>query len=428
MQTIRTIADVVTWRLCLGCGACAYICKEKKVKLVDFAAVGIRPVLEHADCGTCRDCLDVCPAVQSDFRHAPAASLPEPSADLGPEWGPVLSAWEGHATDPEIRFQGSSGGALTAIGAYCLDTLGMHGVLHIGQDSDDPVRNRTRLSRSRAALSAACGSRYSPACVCNGLGLVEDAPAPCAIIGQPSEIAAVRNAIRMRQKLERNVGLTLSFFCAGSPSTLGTLALLQRMSVDMGRLRGLRYRGMGWPGHFAPTLTGEVEPCGKLPYRESWAFLQAYRPWSAQMWPDGAGELADICCGDPWYVEPDGRNPGFSLVLARTKIGHEIIEGAIRAGYLTLNPAEPWKIRKSQNGLLQKKGAVWGRRLAMRSLVLPVTRLDGLDLRRCWQPLPMREKIRATLGTLRRVFVRKLYRPMRVNSLDGVPVKQATLQ
>jgi hypothetical protein len=53
--------------------------------------------------------------------------------------------------------------ALTALGAYCVAALGMHGVLHIAQDPDDPIRNRTRLSRTREELLAATGSRYSPA-------------------------------------------------------------------------------------------------------------------------------------------------------------------------------------------------------------------------------------------------------------------------
>ena len=142
MAHIKKLSDVVSWRLCLGCGACAYICPEQKVRLVDFFAEGIRPVVAADECQECRQCLDVCPAVQSDYRQAPAKGSNFTDA-FTREWGPVVALWEGHATDPEIRFKGSSGGALTAISAYCLEVLGMHGVLQIGQDPDDPVRNRT---------------------------------------------------------------------------------------------------------------------------------------------------------------------------------------------------------------------------------------------------------------------------------------------
>ena len=417
MGKIKILADVVDWRLCVGCGACAYICPDDRVRLMDFFAEGIRPVVSAGDCKDCTLCLEVCPAVQSDFK----ISEPAPN-DFTREWGPIVAIWEGHATDPEIRFKGSSGGALTAISAYCMEKLGMHGVLHIGQDADDPLRNRTRLSRSRGELMAAAGSRYSPASVCNGLGLIETAPAPCVIVGKPAEIAAVRNARKLRPVLEAKVGVTLSFFCAESPSTRGTVALLEKLGIDPTAVVDLRYRGYGWPGHFAPTRNGEAEPCQKLTYRESWAFLQAFRPWSVQLWPDGSGELADISCGDPWYEQPDGKNPGFSLVVARTARGQEIIKGAIAAGYLSLQPAENWKLVKSQSGLLAKKGSVWGRRLATRLLGLPVARLEGLDLWHCWKPLAWGDKLRAMFGTMRRIIARKIYRRLRLDARQAKPV------
>lgn len=422
MPRIQKLTDVVDWRLCLGCGACAYICPQH-VKLVDFLTEGIRPVVETADCGNCRECLDVCPAVQSDFRHDTPFATDD---DFTKEWGPIAGVWEGHATDETVRYQGSSGGALTALAAYCIERHGMHGVLHIAQDPSDPVRNRTQLSRTRAQLLAAAGSRYSPASVCNGLGLVEQAPAPCAIIGKPSEISGVRNARALRPGLDRKVGVTMSFFCAESPSTRGTVALLEKLHVDPQSVHTLRYRGFGWPGHFAPIVAGKTEPDHKLTYSESWAFLQSFRPWSVQLWPDGSGELADISCGDPWYEAPDGKNPGFSLVIARTAVGREIIEGAIAAGYLSLKEAEKWKVAKSQSGLLAKKGAVWGRRLASRIAGLPVTRLPGLDLWHCWGPLRFKDKIRATAGTLRRIFGRKLRRRLQLDATTAKPLPPPT--
>jgi coenzyme F420 hydrogenase subunit beta len=398
------------------------------VQLVDFLAEGIRPIVAAGDCKDCVLCLDVCPAVHTHFGLQ--ASSAESRAEARPaggdgftkEWGQILEIWEGHASDEEIRFKGSSGGVLTALALYCVERAGMHGVLHTGQDPADPLRNRTRLSRTRSELLAASGSRYSPASVCNGLDLVEAALAPCAIIGKPAEIAAVRNAAGLRPELNRNVGLIMSFFCAESPSTRGTVELLEHLDVDPASLNDLRYRGYGWPGHFAPTCTGATEPCRKMTYRESWGFLQAYRPWSARLWPDGSGELADISCGDPWYEPPDGKNPGFSLVVVRTERGREIINAAIAEGYVVLQPAERWKLLKSQSALLEKKGAIWGRRLALRCMRLPITQFCGLDLWPCWKLLAMTDKLRAIFGTLRRIFTRRLYRPLKLDPNCAKPV------
>ncbi len=406
------VNSVVSRRLCVGCGACAYICPKGQIALWDFLDEGVRPVVgDPASCGECRRCVDVCPGVETDFGVLP----PGPAlgdARFRQDWGQILEIWEGHAVDPTIRFRGSSGGALTALAAYCLERGGMHGVLHIGQNPEDPVRNSTRLSRTRDDLMKAVGSRYAPASVCNGLALVEAAPAPCAIIGKPSEIAALRKAEAMQPGLAAKVGVAMSFFCAESPSTAGTLALLEKMGVRPAELADLRYRGEGWPGHFAPTRRGETAPAGKMTYAESWAFLQRFRPWSVQLWPDGSGELADISCGDPWYEQPDGENPGFSLVVVRTEKGREIVRGAIEAGYVTLTPAEPWKLDRSQANLATKKGAVGGRIAAQRLAGLPAPRFRRASMLGCWLRLPWKEKLRSFAGTLRRIRTRGLRKPL----------------
>ena len=141
--------------------------------------------------------------------------------DAGRSWGTVLETWEGFSMDEEIRYRGSSAGLATAIGLYCVEKAGMHGVLHIGADPDAPVRNRTFLSVDRAGLLGRTGSRYSPASPCDGLGRIETAPAPCVFVGKPCDVAGLRKAQSLRETLDRRVGIAIGIFCAGTPSTGG---------------------------------------------------------------------------------------------------------------------------------------------------------------------------------------------------------------
>ena len=422
------VADIVRWRLCVGCGACASACPEQNIRLVDVPAEGIRPLLADPQrCGSCTACLAVCPGHELDYSYH--RSRPGIVAGLAPAFGPVIEIWEGHARDPEIRLAGSSGGALTALGLYGLERLGMHGVLHVGADPAEPLRNRTGLSRSRRELMARTGSRYAPASACDSLNLIEAAPAACVFIGQPAEVAALEKARRLRPQLDRRVGLTLSFFCAGSPSTQGTVDLLKTMGIDAAQLGSLRYRGNGWPGSFAAGLKDGSAPIQRLSYRESWAFLQRYRPYGAHLWPDDTGEAADIYCGDPWYEDPKADALGSSLVVARTAAGREAVRGAMAAGYLDLTPAEPWKLVASQRNLTRKRRAIAGRRLAFRAFGLPVTRLRGFPLVRLWLGLPPREQFNSVFGTARRIWQRKYYRPageapVRRTALGGLLVRR----
>ena len=221
---LRSIRDVAERQLCSGCGACAYAAPAA-VRMVDDLDQGRRPVVvDGADTSAA---LAVCPGVGLDAPTVP----PGAERDLVRGWGPVLEVWEGYASDPDVRFRASSGGAATALAVYGLERGGMHGVLHIRAREDAPVLNETHLSTSRQELTAHVGSRYAPASPCDGLGAIEAAPGPCVFVGKPCDVAATAKARALRPELDRRLGVTIAIFCAGAPSTRGTLAMLERMGI-----------------------------------------------------------------------------------------------------------------------------------------------------------------------------------------------------
>src|SRR5688572_19225307 len=180
-MTLKTVQDIVDWRLCLGCGTCAYICPQDNIRLVDVSNEGIRPEVIAESCGSCRLCLEVCPAYEND--HTAINARLGLIDEVREACGPVLEIWEGHATDSAIRLAGASGGVISAFSLYCLERENMYGVLHIGQDPDNPLRNKTGMSRTRRELLEKTGSRYAPASACDSLHLIENSPAPCVFIG-----------------------------------------------------------------------------------------------------------------------------------------------------------------------------------------------------------------------------------------------------
>lgn len=408
-MNFKSIDEVVAWRACVGCGACSYLSGEG-IRMRNIPEVGHRPVRTGAPlrCSEA-DLLAVCPGAGTEL--ASARSVPGVSAETIAANGPTLEVWEGHAADPELRHSGSSGGALSALAAYCLQQAEFHGVLHVGPDLTDPYRNRTVMSHSLEDLRKTTGSRYAPASVCDGLQMIEDAPGPCLFIGQPSEVAALRKAQGLRPGLGDKVGLALSFFCAGSPPTQATVNLIRSHGIDPEEVTQIRYRGRGWPGNFAVWVKGKPDPVVEMTYADSWAILQAMRPWSTQIWPDGSGEHADITCGDPWYREVKLGEPGSSLVVVRTELGRRMLHAAMEAGFLSLTRIDESKLLGSQKNLIHKKGAVWGRLLAMRLLGIPAPRHRGYKLFAMWQLLSLRDKASSIFGTVRRILQRGYRKP-----------------
>lgn len=411
MKHFKNTQEVGEWRLCVGCGACAYACQDGNITLVDVLQDGIRPICDNTRCQECGDCVKVCPGVE--LYSPPVIDSQKVISALAKNWGSVLEVWEGYATDPEIRRKGSSGGLATALALYCIEKGKMAGVLHIGPDEKEAYRNRTFFSTSRSALLRLTGSRYSPASPCNNLKIIEGADNPCVFVGKPCDCAGLRKAQQLRPGLAGKTGVAISIFCAGTPSTKGTLDLLEGLGVTPDQVQEMRYRGNGWPGRASVRTREEKAPVLSLSYKESWGFLQKYRPYRCYLCPDGTGESADISCGDPWYRKIGEDEAGFSLVLVRTERGRSILRGAIENGYVLLEPAEPAVLQLSQKGMPMKRGAIWGRLLVMKALGIPTPQLIGFSLLANWLDLPIEEKARSLYGTFKRILQRKYHRPFK---------------
>lgn len=352
--------------------------------------------------------LAICPGKGLDAPLPEEGMRGELTGVLLRDWGPVYGVWEGWAADSGIRYAGSSGGAASALALFCLERAGMEGVLHTAAREDIPYLNETVYSRSREELAARTGSRYAPASPVEGLTSLEAQPGPSVFIGKPCDAAAVKKAAELRPGLAQKLGVTIAFFCAGTPSVAGNLALLKRVGVDdPAKVRRLRYRGNGWPGLWTVEFVdadGNLQT-RELTYADSWGFLQRYRQWRCYICPDHTGEHADIAVGDPWYRPVEPGEAGKSLIVARSKRGLDLILEAEKAGYLVLETKDETLLARSQPNLLQTRGSLWGRLLTLRLLGAGAPRFRGYVFLPLWLgKLTLLQKAQSVYGTAKRVF------------------------
>lgn len=251
--------------------------------------------------------------------------------------GSYVGVWVAHATDPQIRFTASSGGALTALHAWLVQTGRATRVLGAAAATGDQRRTVPVSITTREEALRAAGSRYAPVGTltgAHGLGKGE------AVTGKPCEIAALRALGEHDRSTPSERPLLLSFFCAGTPSQRSTEDLLARTGLDPERpVDELRYRGGGWPGGFRAR---QGDRMGEADYATSWGqILGRTVQWRCKICPDGIGQSADIVAADLWETDRAGyplfeERDGVSALIARTQRGLEIVELAARAGVLTL--------------------------------------------------------------------------------------------
>lgn len=408
------ITRAVACNLCTGCGACAGLAPDF-ISMVEHPLHGRRPVVQASEAGraAAERAASACAGLGSDHTRLPRRDA------LDRTWGPVRAAWIGHAADPEIRHRGSSGGAVTALALFAVQGGTVGAVAHTVADPADPRRTQPALSRTRDDLMRGAGSRYAQASPAEILADLPDAPT--LFVGKPCDVASVAKAKAADPALAAKLPLTMAVFCAGAPNLQAADQLLARLGKPAdATLTGLRFRGEGWPGLMQARWHqngAEVTSPG-IPYAEGWGrILQAHRRWRCRICTDHTGAFADISVGDPWHQAPEGaEDAGKSLIVARSAGGEALIRDAIAAGVLVARPAPRDAIAQSQPNLLASLGAVWGRRLAMRLLVLPVPEDRGLPLMREWLALGLKEKAQSVGGTIRRILRNRLWRPVVVGA------------
>ena len=423
MNRITTIQDVVDRHLCMGCGTCAAV-RPDIVKMVDTVAHGRRPLIA-SDAGeeAGRALASTCPG-----RAIDATAAPDPAGAGSYEhaaWGPVLEVWEGYATDPELRFNGSSGGVVSALSLFCIAQKEYAGAVQARARSDQPLLNETVISRSRSDVLAATASRYAPASPCERLADVRESGQPHVFVGKPCDVAGAARFAAEDDAVANGIGLSISIFCAGTPSLAATRELLTHLGVEeRDEILEVRYRGRGWPGRMAvryrSAATGLVQSASTS-YAEGWGdILQKHTQWRCRLCADHIGEHADLSIGDPWYRPVAEGDPGQSLVVVRTERGRQVLREAMQAGVVNLERRTVQTLAASQPNLERTRGAVYARCLTARMVGAAAPRYRGAGLHRVWwRALTPKAKFQSFAGTLKRLLGKGLLRNERAALIEG---------
>ena len=380
--------SIVEESLCIGCGLCESLAGSDCVKMQVVESGFERPVVVGALTHETVDAIyDTCPGTRVE--GLPDAIAKEAShEDL--VWGPheyFVEAWAG---DPAVRHQGSTGGVLTALGQFLVDTGEVEFVLHAKAGGNDPTFGQPHVSETASDVLAGAGSRYGPTAVLQRVHELLDKDRVFAFVGKPCDISALRSLARRDPRVNRLIKVFLTPVCGGFASPKATEAFIENHhGVKKAEIEQFRYRGFGCPG--PTTFVTREGKSHTATYTEYWGEDEKSWnvPWRCKICPDGIGEGADIAAADNWpggspdpALEAD--DPGTNAVVVRTKAGSDLMDRAVQAGYLCLgerldsahmSTVQPHQVKKKQAARARWDGIASQGRITPRSHGL---RLDAL--------------------------------------------------
>ena len=283
--------------VCIGCGACAYVCPTGTIKLED--------VYKH---------------IRSTFPYPSVEERVFGRRRTEHELLGIYSAsYAVRATDETILQQAQDGGAVTALLGYALE----EGIIDCAAIT---VADRTwepsaKVVRTYRELKEGAGTKYTH--YPSSIGVVDAAVAGCnhiGFVGTPCQIAGIRRVITSDQpySIERaRIKLLVGLFCMET-FTQELMAYIQDNVLPIEQVKKLDIKGKEF--HVYDT-TGilHVVPFDAV---ENFANVGCFAC------PDYTAELADISVGSV------GSEPGWSTVLTRTALGEQLLQGARAKGYV----------------------------------------------------------------------------------------------
>lgn len=253
-------------------------------------------------------------------------------------WGDYVNVYKGYSTDTYIRYSASSGGALTALSLYLLDSGVVNGIIQTGVSEENPVKTVTYVSRSREEVLSHMGSRYSISSPLIDIASLLRPGEKYVFIGKPCDVTALKQYCRNFHDLGNAIIFTMSFYCAGMPSNTANEEMIKALGCDLDNLNSIQYRGNGWPGFATAIDKHGVQH--KMSYQKAWgSFLGRDIKKICRYCMDGIGESADIACADFWHLDQNGR-PDFSehngrnIIFARNEKADQIIQKAAKSGLI----------------------------------------------------------------------------------------------
>lgn len=377
---------------CTACGLCI---EEAKVEFEEKAGFDY-PKLKTIN--QIQFCEKVCPVNAINFKRADEISL----------WGKYEGAYRAWSTDDTVRYKAASGGVTTSICVYLLKTQKIDYVLQIGEKNDDPLGIKLYCNDSPEKVKEYCASRYISGISYGDIHRYINADKKYAIVGKPCDIEAITNFLEIHPSLKKSIKYRLTFFCAGAPGRNANRRLFSELGVKEGAVKTVRYRGNGWPG-LATVATKEKEYT--MPYIDSWnGILGRDIRKICKFCINGIGEVADISCGDLWYLNNEKKpifeeKNGQNIVFARTTVGLKLLENAYTDGFIHLeNYTDFSDFRYIQPNHAMKRSTMYGKIIGLKLLFRDVPLYDCKKLRQLAKDTNRLKIMKTVLGTIKRVM------------------------
>lgn len=408
MEKVKpNINYVVRHGLCTGCGICVGACPTDAITTIVKSGrflPSIDPTLCRNNKG-CHRCMDVCPGIGCNLAQMEQETQAE-AANEDMLVGKYEQCFTGHSTDEDLRFHSASGGMVTQMLVWLLETGRIDGAVVTTFDNSNPLMVNTFIATTREELIRAKGSKYAPVSLHNAAKLIKQADGnKYVVVGMPCHIQGLRKQTQADKKLRAKISAYFGLFCSCGRTFNLTEYVLKERNIKRDELTYFAYRDEGCLGNMVAKRQTRYQDCHSNSetslyekdevYRER--YQNYYHPLRSFFIPkrclfciDHYARLADMSFGDIHIKPYSDDKIGINSIVVRTPLMVEWLKQAQADGKITIDRLPVEVLNKSQGmarrkfarvGTFMKAAKLFGSKVPEYDLPLPANRFvkNGLD-------------------------------------------------
>lgn len=323
-----SIGMVVDSGICNGCGTCYSICPENAISILpDFQKGIFTAIIDQKKCIECSKCVKVCHSFDTILKGNFLKTDPI---------GKYQNNYFGYTKDENLRFNASSGGIISAILSYLMETKTITGFVLVKPTNHSPFIHEAFVSSDIQDIKKYAGTRYFPIPVNKILKELIQKDGTYAIIGTPCQIHSITLMERENPQLKKRIFIKISVFCGGTPNLNAYRYYLQQHKINEKSISSI-HRGEGWPGYnIFQTNEGKRILIAKRPKKilhrsyHTLAFFPIFTVKRCLLCNDRFGAFSDMSVGDAWLDRFAGDTQGTSLILCRTDTADTLITTMVK--------------------------------------------------------------------------------------------------
>jgi coenzyme F420-reducing hydrogenase beta subunit len=268
---------------------------------------------------------------------------------LHKQWGPEVvrqyigayrQSYFAYAGDENIRQGAASGGVITALLEYALNSKVIDGALVCRSTIvDGRVVPQFVIATDRQTLMSAQGSKYIAVNFNrDALPLIREFKGRLAVVALPCDLSNLCRLAQHDEAIREKIALTIGLFCGHNSRPELTDMIVDQLRPTGATLTDYRYRQGHWRGELEACFDNGQVIRRPFSYFSDYQNLFYFCQQKCHHCHDHAAYEADISIGDIWSLRMKENPIKHNAVIVRTAAGAKVFEAALKDGAIQGQP------------------------------------------------------------------------------------------